>query len=560
MTGISGFPSNWEGIPLLPSGLTAYSGDILGEHARRFFGRDPGLVIVHYDAWAVGAEPVQGLACAAWTPVHSDPVSHGDKIFYALSGAQPMAFSRYGERKMRDAGLTPLYIPHGVNVTDYSPLEPAERAQVRASLNLPEDAFVVAAVGANKGTDPPRKGWGELMTAFAAFRRRHPQAVLLVHSLINTPDQWGLDMRPLIGHLGLGPAVIFSDDYKQVAGLYGPDHMRKLMGCADVLANPSWGEGFGIPVLEAQACGTPVIVGDNSAQAELCGAGWKVACQPYWYWRDQAYWHAPLIKSLGASLEKAFKARGDERLRERAREFAVGYDADLVFTQHWKPALEMLEQLAGAVRVRPPSRNGAVPLPVAEADGLRWLNRGGHTDDWIFTGHEDALAPVLDGLMPTGGVLLDVGAHGGRWALRLAKKASRVIAVEANPDTAAVLRYHIALNKVTNVEVIEAAAWDEHTHMVMADPFDKVTGGATRTLEADEVSGGTQVEAWPLDALLLPDEGDPTARLDLVKLDVEGADLQALWGMRETLERFRPVLFIEDHSVYGYYAHADLLG
>src|SRR5262252_2592255 len=94
MTGISGFPSEWEGIPLLPAGLTSYSSDIVTEHAARFFGPDPGLLLVHYDGWAVGAEPVRQFATAAWTPVHSVGMSAGDKLFYALSGAVPMAFSR----------------------------------------------------------------------------------------------------------------------------------------------------------------------------------------------------------------------------------------------------------------------------------------------------------------------------------------------------------------------------------------------------------------------------------------------------------------------------------
>jgi FkbM family methyltransferase len=554
MTGISGFPSTWEGLPCLPAGLTAFSGDILGQHARHFFGRDPGLILIHYDAWAIGAEAVAGHATAAWSPVHSTPMSAGDRLFYALSGAQPIAFSRHGETEMRRAGLQPAYVPHGVDTQVFKPLDSGERVTVRRALNVPEDAFVIAVVAANKGTDPPRKAWGELFHAFADFRKRHKDAILLVHSLAATPEGWGLDMRPLIAYLGIGGAVIFSDDYAQVAGLYSAGYVAGLTACADVLANPSWGEGFGLAALQAQACGVPVIVGDNSAQPELCGAGWKVPCQPYWHHRDQADWATPSIKGIIAALGRAYKARGDQALRTRAREFALGYDADLVTTQYWKPVLEMLEQYAGAARVRPPGNGGTVPLPVAEADGLKWLARGRHTDDWISVAHEDALAPVLDGLMPAGGVLLDVGAHVGRWSLRLAAKAEKVIAVEANPDTAACLRYHIALNKIANVEVIEAAAWDEHTRMDLFDANHQVTGGSTRVVAPDEAAGSEgAVEALPLDLVL-----DAEPRIDLVKLDVEGADLHALRGMAGLLASCRPVLFIEDHSIYGYYDRAEL--
>ena len=324
------------------------------------------------------------------------------------------------------------------------------------------------------------------------------------------------------------------------------------MGAADVLLNPSYGEGFGLPIAEAQACGTPVIVGDNSAQAELRGAGWTAECQPYWSPEDMAWWHAPRIKSVTAALEKAYQHRGDVKLRARAREFALRYDADLVAATYWKPALEMLEQYAGAVPVRSQTRNhGSVPLPTVDDDGLTWILRGHHTGDGLTVGHEDGLAPVFDRLLPEGGVLADVGAHVGRWALRLSRKASRVIAVEANPDTAAVLRANMELNGITNIDVRQVAAWDSHARLRLEDPNGQVTGGSTRVLE----DGDGTVQAVPLDDVLADEP-----RIDLIKLDVEGADLRALRGMAGTLARCRPKLLVERHDIYGYYELGELTG
>ena len=344
-----------------------------------------------------------------------------------------------------------------------------------------------------------------------------------------------------------------SSDYAQIAGLYMPPFVAGVMGCADVVLNPSYGEGFGLPIVEAQAAGTPVIVGNNSAQTELCGAGWKAECQPYWSPEDMAWWHAPRIKNLVEGLEWAYKKRGDVRLRTLARDFAMQYDADRVAATYWKPALEMLEQYCGAVPVRSPSRNhGTVPLPTAEEDGLTWILRGHHTGDGLAIGHEDQLAPVFDRLLPEDGVLVDVGAHVGRWALRLARKASRVIAVEANPVTAAQLRAHIELNDLKNVDVLQVAAWDSYTQLRLEDPNGQTSGGSTRVL-AD--GGGPLVEAALLDDFLCAE-----SQIDLIKLDVEGADLHALRGLRETLSRCGPRLLIERHDIYGYYELDELTG
>ena len=61
------------------------------------------------------------------------------------------------------------------------------------------------------------------------------------------------------------------------------------------------------------------------------------------------------------------------------------------------------------------------------------------------------------------------------------------------------------------------------------------------------------VKAEPLDITL-----GHLDRLDRLKMDVEGADLHVLRGLRETLARLQPELFIEDHSRYGFYSRNDL--
>jgi glycosyltransferase involved in cell wall biosynthesis len=117
--------------------------------------------------------------------------------------------------------------------------------------------------------------------------------------------------------------------------------MADVYSSLDVLLNPAMGEGFGLPVLEAQACGVPAIVTDFTAMSEVCGAGWKCGFDrvrtPMRSW--QAW---PNVEEIVESLEACYRLSEQERseLSARAREHAQQYDADRVLEEHWLPALE----------------------------------------------------------------------------------------------------------------------------------------------------------------------------------------------------------------------------
>jgi glycosyltransferase involved in cell wall biosynthesis len=135
--------------------------------------------------------------------------------------------------------------------------------------------------------------------------------------------------------------MIFGDQYGQACGTVTDTTMAKWYGVLDLLSNATYGEGFGCPVLDAQMCGTPVVVADNSTGPELCGAGWAVATEPYWNRGHSSWWGRPSVAALIEAYEQASeKAAG---LREQAREFALQYDADRVTETYWKPALAALE-------------------------------------------------------------------------------------------------------------------------------------------------------------------------------------------------------------------------
>jgi glycosyltransferase involved in cell wall biosynthesis len=121
-----------------------------------------------------------------------------------------------------------------------------------------------------------------------------------------------------------------------------------------VLLNPAMGEGFGVPIVEAQACGVPVIASDHSAMTELTHAGTLVSGDPFWDALQMAWFTSPSVDSIYAALEHEYARRDDMKLREAAVAFAGQYDADLVTVNYWEPALERLMGEWPSGRVVPP--------------------------------------------------------------------------------------------------------------------------------------------------------------------------------------------------------------
>jgi FkbM family methyltransferase len=139
---------------------------------------------------------------------------------------------------------------------------------------------------------------------------------------------------------------------------------------------------------------------------------------------------------------------------------------------------------------------------------------------------------------------LDVGAHVGYHTLRLLAETpvAGVVAVEANPDTVALLRRNLALNLPADtaglVTVLPVAAWDEPATVRLA-PAEPGNSGDHRVHAGG--SEGVEVAAVRLDA----EPGVRALRIGVVKVDLQGRDHRALAGLTEVLERDRPHVVCE---------------
>lgn len=340
---------DWEGVRCYPGDHTGANKRMLKHHiTREYSSADDVQVISLWDVWSwVDLDfggmlaDFDGLRMAAWVPVDSTPVPPKTRVALDKYDVRTIAMSKHGEEQLRDAGYDPLYVPHGIDTITYRPAD--DRADARARVGIPEDRFVVGMVAFNQGVQPPRKGFPQMLEAFSEFRRRHDDAFLYLHTEMFGAFQ-GLNLMALAEMMGIpSNSLGYAPQMNLLAGEISTPRMADLYSSMDVLVNPSYGEGFGIPIVEAQACGTPVITSHWTSMPELTGAGWTVGGDPWYNPSTGAYWFHASTSELIEALEVAYQHKDDQELRDKARAFAVQYDADVVMEDYWKPALAALD-------------------------------------------------------------------------------------------------------------------------------------------------------------------------------------------------------------------------
>jgi glycosyltransferase involved in cell wall biosynthesis len=333
-------------VMMYPSGWKEQSNDVIAAHAEHFFQGDPsaGWIIPLMDVWGLVNPKLAEFQVAAWTPVDHQPCPTDVLAFFHRTGATPIAMSKFGERELFEAGLDPVYVPLAVDTKAYKPTfnidVAGQTVDARTLFQLPQDAFVVGMVAMNK--DPmDRKNFHGAFRAFGQFWQSHQNAVLFVHT-DHSGAAGGFDLKTLAIHCGIPHhALVWTDQYAYRLG-FPAEMMAAAYTAMDVLLAPSRSEGFCVPLIEAQACGTPVIASDFSAQPELVGAGWLVSGQPEWDPAQRSSQLCPSVVDIVARLEEAYAA-DLPALGLQAQQFAARYDADVVFDEFWRPFLATLE-------------------------------------------------------------------------------------------------------------------------------------------------------------------------------------------------------------------------
>lgn len=325
-------------------GIETYSNDVIKLHHSHFKSKHPNqkdLLITLYDVWVIKNKGLDEVPIAAWVPLDHTTIPPMVKRFLEKPNVTPIAMAPHGVRQMQENGIECEYVPHGIDTKIFKPTKTIEGKPIREFMGVTDDTFVVGMVAANKANGSiHRKAYAENFLAFSIFQKQFPDAVLYVHA-DPFPMQGGFNLLDLAASVGIPKdSILFPNQIDYRYG-YAQHDLAGLYSAMDVMLSVGYGEGFGIPTVEAQACGTRVIGSNWAATQDLVAEdGWLVEGQPFWDEGQKSWYQIPLIPSIVNALKLAYEAP-----RERSQvsiDFAKKFDVEYVWENHWVPVLEKL--------------------------------------------------------------------------------------------------------------------------------------------------------------------------------------------------------------------------
>jgi len=328
-----------------PRGMDLYSNDVAPNDHRLFSAKHPDLrdlFISLYDVWVMKSPQYDTLRqIAAWTPVDHVTLPPLVKAFLEKPNVHPIAMAPHGVRLMKAAGIECDYVPHAIDTKKLKPTDKLKSGIKPRDLMKADDRFVVGMVAANKSSGMVhRKAFSENLLGFSMFYKKHPDAMLYLHT---DPHgrAGGWDLPSLLKSLSIHEdAVCFPDPNDYRFGLE-PEDLAAFYSSFDVLLATSYGEGFGVPTIEAQACGTRVIGSNWAATPDLVSEdSWLVGGIPSWDSGQNAWWQTPSPVAISQALEEAYYAnRGTS---QASVDFAKQFDVETVWRDSWLPTLTKL--------------------------------------------------------------------------------------------------------------------------------------------------------------------------------------------------------------------------
>lgn len=351
---ISNFGQEWTSSTIeiegkqvnhLPRGWGKYSDDFAPSEHLSFAKKYPDkqdLLISLFDSWTMQNPEWSDLnKIAAWTPV--DHITIPELLYEPLSRENtiPIAMAPNGDRALTDAGIDHIYIPHSVNTQVYQPSTEYKKGKDFKTFYGIEKKFLVGMVAHNKASNSfHRKAFSENLMAFSYLHQNNPDTVLYLHTMPYSA-LGGWDLYRLLEHCKIPEDAVIIPDINDYRSGFSDYEMASIYTAMDVLLATSYGEGFGVPTIEAQACGTRVIGSNWTATPDLLSSdSWAVEGHLLWDNDAGAWWKSPDIGLIYEALKDAYQQ--ERGVSIKSIEMAKSFEDKRVWNNYWNPLLKKI--------------------------------------------------------------------------------------------------------------------------------------------------------------------------------------------------------------------------
>lgn len=248
-------------LPLVDPGSAA---SIINEAYTKEFGFD--IVVGFMDAFGIEYLNNLRVPVIGWIPIDGPFTTKWAS--YVRGFHRIVAYSHFGYEELLK-WFPPSridYVGHGIPDVFSPHSKDKARESLEERYGIPKEGFLVTNVGANVGM---RKELPLMMKTFARFvKDGHRDAHLFIHT--NAYGSWprGYDLLSWRHDVGMDENIHFPV-YDPILLPASNEELAEIHSAADIYWQNSVAEGFGLPIAEAMACGTPAMVPDNSAQVEF---------------------------------------------------------------------------------------------------------------------------------------------------------------------------------------------------------------------------------------------------------------------------------------------------
>ena len=255
-----------------------------------------------------------------------------------------IAPTRFGQRVMKEAGIADvLYVPCAFDpAVMYKSSISRDILRKQFGDILKKDLtgkFLVNVVSANSGK---RKNFPAIFEAWKKFSSTHPDALLYLHTEVTGLWGDGDDLPGMMELYGIeDKSVVIVNQYAYNTGQIGSDYLNLLYNVSDVHLNCCVGEGFGLPIMDAQACGCPTIVPDFAGAGEV-GCGQKITEGVKRPLVPGGFQFEVDVDMVAYELDCAYDRKGDG-WREEAVERSADYRIANVMEKYMIPTLAKIQ-------------------------------------------------------------------------------------------------------------------------------------------------------------------------------------------------------------------------